>query len=140
MSRPEVDGLNTGYAALMLEQYLDNPSAVPTEWPSRGPPRPARLGAARRSRARARAPDPEADARADVAHSGAAPSALRRRPDARRRVSAPARDLLRLDRVRDRAPLRPRGARVAPPGDRVRPLPAAAERGGATAPARPAQP
>ena len=32
MSRPEVDGLNTGYAALMLEQYLDNPSAVPSEW------------------------------------------------------------------------------------------------------------
>ena len=32
MSRPEVDGLNTGYAALLLEQYLDNPSAVPAEW------------------------------------------------------------------------------------------------------------
>ncbi len=32
MSRPEVDGLNTGYAALLLEQYLDNPGAVPTEW------------------------------------------------------------------------------------------------------------
>jgi len=29
---PEVDGLNTGYAALLLEQYLDNPSAVPEEW------------------------------------------------------------------------------------------------------------
>src|SRR5947208_1126329 len=29
MSRPEVDGLNTGYAALLLEQYLDNPNAVP---------------------------------------------------------------------------------------------------------------
>src|SRR3954467_2410061 len=32
MSRPEVDGLNAGYAALLLEQYLDNPSAVPIEW------------------------------------------------------------------------------------------------------------
>jgi 2-oxoglutarate dehydrogenase E1 component len=32
MSRPEVDGLNAGYAALLLEQYLDNPSAVPLEW------------------------------------------------------------------------------------------------------------
>jgi 2-oxoglutarate dehydrogenase E1 component len=32
MSRPEVDGINTGYAALLLEQYLDNPSAVPSEW------------------------------------------------------------------------------------------------------------
>src|SRR2546429_9131435 len=28
----EVDGLNAGYAALLLEQYLDNPSAVPDEW------------------------------------------------------------------------------------------------------------
>ena len=32
MSRPEVDGLNAGYAALLLEQYLDNPAAVPHEW------------------------------------------------------------------------------------------------------------
>ncbi|MCW2974757.1 MAG: 2-oxoglutarate dehydrogenase, subunit [Actinomycetia bacterium] len=31
-SRPEVDGLNAGYAALVLEQYLDNPSAVSAEW------------------------------------------------------------------------------------------------------------
>ena len=27
-----MDGLNTGYAALLLEQYLENPSAVPEEW------------------------------------------------------------------------------------------------------------
>ena len=32
MSRPDVDGLNAGYAALVLEQYLDNPEAVPAEW------------------------------------------------------------------------------------------------------------
>src|SRR3954447_2133879 len=32
MERPDVDGLNTGYAALLLEQYLDNPGAVPIEW------------------------------------------------------------------------------------------------------------
>jgi 2-oxoglutarate dehydrogenase E1 component len=32
MSRPDVDGLNAGYAALLLEQYLDNPAAVPAEW------------------------------------------------------------------------------------------------------------
>jgi 2-oxoglutarate dehydrogenase complex dehydrogenase (E1) component-like enzyme len=32
MNRPEVDGLNTGYAALLLEEYLDNPAAVPEEW------------------------------------------------------------------------------------------------------------
>src|SRR2546423_4125403 len=31
MGRPDVDGLNTGYAALLLEQYLDNPGAVPEE-------------------------------------------------------------------------------------------------------------
>jgi 2-oxoglutarate dehydrogenase E1 component len=27
-----MDGLNAGYAALLLEQYLENPSAVPSEW------------------------------------------------------------------------------------------------------------
>src|SRR3954466_11964759 len=32
MERPDVDGLNTGYAVLLLEQYLDNPGAVPEEW------------------------------------------------------------------------------------------------------------
>src|SRR6266404_5136186 len=32
MTRSEVDGLNAGYAALLLEQYLDNPGAVPSEW------------------------------------------------------------------------------------------------------------
>src|SRR5205823_13966493 len=32
MGRPDVDGLNTGYAALLLEQYLDNPGSVPEEW------------------------------------------------------------------------------------------------------------
>src|SRR5438445_7247010 len=32
MERPDVDGLNAGYAALLLEQYLDNPGAVPSEW------------------------------------------------------------------------------------------------------------
>ncbi len=32
MGRADVDGLNSGYAALLLEQYLDNPGAVPEEW------------------------------------------------------------------------------------------------------------
>ena len=32
MSDPRVDGLNAGYAALLLEEYLDNPTAVPSEW------------------------------------------------------------------------------------------------------------
>ena len=201
MTRPEVDGLNAGYAALLLEQYLDNPSAVPPEWralfesapeellaiqpglarllerstgtaqrhvprprrprrrrPRRHAPapviddellggvaaamslvkahpharaprrasRPARLGAARRSSARARASDPEADAGADGPHSRAAATPVHRGLDARGCLPAPARHLLRDDRVRDRAHLRSRRARVAPPGDRVGSLPAAA--------------
>ncbi len=32
MGHRDVDGLNTGYAALLLEQYLDNPGSVPEEW------------------------------------------------------------------------------------------------------------
>src|SRR5690348_6223788 len=27
-----MEGLNAGYAALLLEQYLENPAAVPSEW------------------------------------------------------------------------------------------------------------
>ena len=74
------------------------------------------------------AADPAADARA----AGADPGSLLRvyvpgetlaeaLPRCRRR-------LLRDDRLRDRAHLRPRAARLAAPGDRVRPLPAAARR------------
>ncbi len=32
MDRPEVDGLNAGYAQDVLEDYLENPDAVPSEW------------------------------------------------------------------------------------------------------------
>ncbi len=32
MGHAEVDGPNSGYAALLLEQYLDNPGSVPEEW------------------------------------------------------------------------------------------------------------
>src|SRR5437867_366213 len=28
----EVDGLNAGYASLLLEEYLENPESVPEEW------------------------------------------------------------------------------------------------------------
>src|SRR5438067_3046036 len=28
----EVDGLNAGYAQLLLDEYLENPEAVPSEW------------------------------------------------------------------------------------------------------------
>ena len=34
MSVRDVDGLNTGYAQSLLEQYLENPEAVPEEWRS----------------------------------------------------------------------------------------------------------
>ena len=56
--------------------------------------------------------------------------------DARRRAPAPARDLLRDDRLRDRAPLRPRAPRLAAQGDRVGEVPPAAFRRRAEAPAR----
>src|SRR3954451_8587076 len=29
---PDVDAVNSGYARLLLEQYLENPEAVPSEW------------------------------------------------------------------------------------------------------------
>ncbi len=32
MTMHDVDGLNAGYASALLEQYLENPDAVPTEW------------------------------------------------------------------------------------------------------------
>src|SRR5688500_15166264 len=32
MAPRDVDGLNAGYAQLLLDQYLDNPEAVPPEW------------------------------------------------------------------------------------------------------------
>jgi len=32
VSRPDVDGLNAGYAQLLLDEYLENPEGVPAEW------------------------------------------------------------------------------------------------------------
>src|ERR1044072_7771344 len=32
MTMHDVDGLNAGYASALLEQYLENPEAVPSEW------------------------------------------------------------------------------------------------------------
>ncbi|MGH3131206.1 MAG: 2-oxoglutarate dehydrogenase E1 subunit family protein, partial [Gaiellaceae bacterium] len=32
MSDRDVDGLNAGYAQLLLDEYLENPEAVPSEW------------------------------------------------------------------------------------------------------------
>ena len=53
--------------------------------------------------------------------------------DARRGAAAPARDLLRHDRLRDRAHLRPPAARVAAAADRVGRVPAPAAAGGEAA-------
>ena len=88
---------------------------------SRGAARPARLRAGRRPGARAgdRGADPGdhgADSRAHPAHPGAG-------RDARRGPPPPARDLLRHDRLRDRAHLRPPAARVAAQPDRVGQVP-----------------
>ena len=208
MGRPDVDGLNTGYAALLLEQYLDNPGAVPEEWrdlfesePEELLQRAARPRAAARARRRRRgtatrdagrtppplrsprpppAPAPAVAAGATRSSSAAIAAAMslvkafrmhghlaahldplgseppgdpaleperlipKLTPELQARIPA---SLLRLyvegetladalprlreiymrhDRLRDRAHLRPRGARLAAAGDRVRPLPAAA--------------
>src|SRR5580765_6550836 len=32
MPMHDVDGLNAGYARLLLDEYLENPEAVPAEW------------------------------------------------------------------------------------------------------------
>src|SRR2546425_11397160 len=32
MSMHDVDGLNAGYARALLDEYLENPEAVPSEW------------------------------------------------------------------------------------------------------------
>ena len=32
MSSHDVDGLNAGYARALLDEYLENPEAVPSEW------------------------------------------------------------------------------------------------------------
>ena len=68
---------------------------------------------------------PELQAR----HPGSPAPALRPRRDPARGAASPPRDLLGLDRLRDRAHLRPRRARLAAAGDRVRALPAAARAG-----------
>ena len=86
--------------------------------------RPARLRAG--GRPGARAGDRRPERRADAAHPGLGAARGRAGRDLRRRAAAAAQDLHRHDRLRDRAHLRPRAARLAAPGDRVGHLPAAA--------------
>ena len=85
------------------------------------------------------APSPRATRRSTPSRSASRPSSWRRIPaqilriaragrDARRRAAAPARDLLRHDRLRDRAHRLPPPARVAAREDRVRRVPHAADR------------
>ena len=100
-------------------------------------PRPARLRARRRPGARAGTARPEADTPelqaqipASVLRVGVEGETL---ADVLPKLR---RDLLRDDRLRDRAHLRPPGARLAAAGDRDRPLPRAALDGGASAAAR----
>ena len=103
---------------------------------SRSTSRPARLGAAGRSRARAREPEPSADPGAPGEDSRPAPAALGRRRDPARRAAPAARGLHGDDRLRDRAHLGPRRARLATPCDRVGSLPPAAPGGGSACPPR----
>ena len=111
---------------------------LPDARPPRRPARPARLRADGRPGTRRVAARAVADARAPVADPGLAAPPLRRRRDPARGAAAPAGRLHRLDRVRDRAHLRSRRARVAAAGDRVRALPSATRgRGAAVAPPPP---
>ena len=93
-----------------------------------GAARPARLRAGRRPGARA------GDGRPDAGGDGADPRPHPADPgaggDACRGAAAPARDVLRHDRLRDRAHLRPPAARVAAQPDRVGQVPPAAVAGG----------
>ena len=97
------------------------PHARPPERTARS----ARLRAHGRSRSRRVPPSPAAHTRAPGAHPREAAASLRARRDAARRAPPAARGLHRDDRVRDRAHLGPRRARVAATGDRVGPLPQA---------------
>ena len=99
--------------------------------PPRREARPARLRARGRPGARPRAARPHA--RADGADPRADPAHARPGRDARRRAAAPARDLLRHDRLRDRAHRLAPPAHVAAREDRVRRLPQAADQRGGEA-------
>ena len=108
---------------------------------ARPPGREARpAGIRARGRSGARSGDRRPHARADGADPGEDPAHLRPGRDAGRRAAAPEGDLLRHDRLRDRA------HRVAPPADvaagadRVERVPHAADQRGAAHAAAPAHP
>ena len=99
-------------------------------WASGRTARPTRLRADGRSGARRVSSRSVPDARAAGAHPGLLAPPLRRRGHAARGAAAPPGRLHGLDRLRDRAHLRPRRAGLAQAGDRVGALPAAARREG----------
>ena len=121
-------GGRRGAAPGRAGRHLAGQGAPHARPPGRGP-RPARLRARGRPGARPRHREPHAGA--DGADPGVGAARGRAGRHLRRGAPAPARDLLRHDRLRDRAHLRPRAARLAAPGDRVGHLPQAAGRGGA---------
>ncbi len=106
---------------------------LPHPRPPRRPPRPARP----RARGRPGAPprEPQPDAGADGPHPGLDPAHRRPRRDPAGGAAAPARGLLRHDRLPVRAPLLPPAAHLAARDGRDRRPPPAAGRRGETSPA-----
>ena len=109
---------------------------VPHPRPPRRASRPARRRARRRPCARPGAPRAEADPGAAAPDPGGPPRRPRSRRHARRGPAAATPGLLRHERLRARAHLRPRAARLAANGDRVASLPPHARRRRQAAPAR----
>ena len=108
---------------------------VPHARPSRCAARSARLGADGRPRARRDPARPVADARAPGADPRGPAAPLRPRRHAARGAPAAARGVHGIERLRDRAHLGPRRARLAAQGDRVRSLPRPARARAARTPA-----
>ncbi|MBV8562811.1 MAG: hypothetical protein JOZ56_06955, partial [Actinobacteria bacterium] len=90
MSRPDVDGLNAGYAALILEQYLENPSAVPSEWRDLFESRPEALIAAQPGLARLLELGGNGDGNGHAAPAAVAPPPPRPAPPAPAPSAPPA--------------------------------------------------
>ena len=105
----DVDGVNAGYARLLLDEYLDNPEAVPAEWR-------ALFERRRHRRARRRCPaSPGCSSAAAAQRRRTTETGTLRRPA----TAAPAADRSAAARARDRARAAParsrRQAARAPP-------------------------
>ena len=116
-------GAGAGQAALRGRRCRDGAGHGPSHSrPPRRAARPARRRAGRRPGARPGAARAQADTGAAATDPGRHPRGPRPGRDARRRPAAAAPGLLRHQRLRDRAHLRPRATRLAADGDRVAPL------------------